>query len=88
LHRLEVRVADFVSLISFCLGREVLTSPSSEAKSNFYPTPLARRRRRWEDNIKMGLEETGYEDMHWIHPIRDVDKQWAVVNTVMKLGVA
>jgi hypothetical protein len=27
-------------------------------------TPLRRRNRRWDDNIKNGLKETGYEDVH------------------------
>jgi hypothetical protein len=28
--------------------------------------PLRRPRRRWEDNIKMGLEEVGWRGMDWI----------------------
>ena len=28
--------------------------------------PLRRPRRRWEDNIKMGLQEVGCEGMDWI----------------------
>jgi hypothetical protein len=28
--------------------------------------PLKRLRRRWEDNIRMGLREAGLEDMDWI----------------------
>jgi hypothetical protein len=28
--------------------------------------PLGRHRRRWEDNIKMDLQEMGYGDMDWI----------------------
>jgi hypothetical protein len=28
--------------------------------------PLGRLRRRWEDNIKMGLQEVGCGDMDWI----------------------
>ena len=27
---------------------------------------LVRPRRRWKDNIKMGLQEVGCEDMNWI----------------------
>jgi hypothetical protein len=30
-------------------------------------TPLARLRQRWKDNIKMGSEETGCENVEWIH---------------------
>ena len=28
--------------------------------------PLERLRRRWEDNIKMDLQEVGWEGMDWI----------------------
>ena len=28
--------------------------------------PLGRPRRRWEDNIKMDLQEVDFEDMDWI----------------------
>ena len=28
--------------------------------------PLGRARHRWEDNIKMDLQEVGYEGMDWI----------------------
>jgi hypothetical protein len=28
--------------------------------------PLVRRRRRWEDNIKIDLREIGFGDVHWI----------------------
>jgi hypothetical protein len=29
--------------------------------------PLGRRGYRWEDNIKMGLQEIELEDLEWIH---------------------
>jgi hypothetical protein len=29
--------------------------------------PLGRPRRRWEDNIKMDLEEIGFGGVDWIH---------------------
>jgi len=28
---------------------------------------LGRRRRRWEDNIRMGLREIGWQSVDWIH---------------------
>jgi hypothetical protein len=35
---------------------------------NFSPKrPLGRPRRRWEDNIKMGLQEVGCGGMDWIY---------------------
>jgi hypothetical protein len=35
--------------------------------------PLGRPRRRWDDNIKMGLRETRWVDMDWIHLAQDKD---------------
>jgi hypothetical protein len=49
--------------------------------------PLGRTRRRWEDNIKMGLREIGFGDVDWIHLARDRDRWRALVNTVMNLRV-
>ena len=33
--------------------------------------PLGRPRRRWEDNIKMDLQEVGYGGMDWIYLTQD-----------------
>jgi len=41
--------------------------------------------RFWKDNIKMGLKETGWESVEWIHLDQDRKKWWALVNTVKKL---
>jgi hypothetical protein len=49
--------------------------------------PLERPRRRWEDNIKMDLRETGFGDVDWIHLAQDKDTWRALVNTVMNLRV-
>jgi hypothetical protein len=49
--------------------------------------PLGRPRRRWEDNIKMDLRETGFGDVDWIHLAQDRDRWRALVNTVMNLRV-
>ena len=48
---------------------------------------LGRPRRRWEDNIKMNLEEVGYGGMDWIVLAQDRDMWRALVNAVMKLRV-
>jgi hypothetical protein len=37
-------------------------------------TPLGRPRRRWEDNIKMGLLEVGCGCMDWIELAQDRDR--------------
>jgi hypothetical protein len=47
-----------------------------------------RHRCRWEDNIRMGLGETGWEGLDWIHLAQDSDQWLAVVNTVMNLQVS
>jgi hypothetical protein len=49
--------------------------------------PLGRPRRRWEDNIKVDLEEIGFGDVGWIHLAQDRDRWRALVNTVMNLRV-
>jgi hypothetical protein len=49
--------------------------------------PLGRPRRRWEDNIRMGLREIGWGGAGWMHLRQDRDQWWAVVNTVMNLRV-
>jgi hypothetical protein len=48
---------------------------------------LRRTRRRWEDNIKMDLRETGMKDVDWIHLAQNRVRWWALVNTVMNLRV-
>jgi hypothetical protein len=47
--------------------------------------PLRRPRRRWEDNIKMELRETGCGGMDWIDLAQDRDKWRALVNTELDL---
>jgi len=49
--------------------------------------PLGRIRRRWEDNIKMDLQEVECGGMDWIELAQDRDSWPAVVNAVMKLRV-
>jgi hypothetical protein len=48
--------------------------------------PLGRSRRKWEDNIKMDLQEMGW-DMEWIELAQDRDTWLALVNAVMNLRV-
>jgi hypothetical protein len=49
--------------------------------------PFGRRRHSWEDNIKMNLEEIGWEGVDWIRMVQDRDQWRTVVNTVMNLRV-
>ena len=49
--------------------------------------PLGRPRRRWEDNIRMDLEETGINAGNWIDSSQDRDYWRAVVNAALNLRV-
>ena len=49
--------------------------------------PLGRPRRRWENNIKMNLQEVGCGDMNWIDLAQDRDRWRALVNAVMSLRI-
>jgi len=48
---------------------------------------LGRPRRRWEDNIKLDLQEIGFVGMDWIELAQGRDKRWALVNAAMNLRV-
>jgi hypothetical protein len=48
---------------------------------------LGRPRRRWVDNIEMGLREIGWDRMDWIDRAQDRDQWSALVNTVLNLRV-
>ena len=49
--------------------------------------PLRRPRRRWEDNIKMDLQEVGGAGGDWMELAQDRDRWRALVNTVMNFRV-
>ena len=49
--------------------------------------PLGRPRRRWEDNIKMDLQEVGGACGDWMELVQDRDRRRALVSTVMNLRV-
>jgi len=49
--------------------------------------PLGRPRRRWEDNIKMDVQEVSWDGTNWSDLAQDRDRWWALVNAVMNLQV-
>ena len=66
-----------------CMGRgEVYTDRVLVGKPDG-KRPLVRPRRRWEDNIKMDLQEVGCAGMDWIKLAQDRDRWRAFVKAVM-----
>jgi hypothetical protein len=42
--------------------------------------PMGRTKHRWEDNIKVDLQEVGCGGMDWIELAQDRDRWWALMN--------
>jgi len=49
--------------------------------------PTGRQRRRWENNIKIDLQEVGCGNVDWIELAQDGDRRRALVIAVMNLLV-
>ena len=49
--------------------------------------PLGRPNHRWEDNIKMDLEEIGIKAGNWVDSAQDWDYWIALVNVALNLRV-
>ena len=49
--------------------------------------PLGRPRPRWEDNIKLDIQEVGCGGMDWIELAQNMGMWRALVNAVMNLRV-
>ena len=49
--------------------------------------PLGRPSRRWEDNIRMDLEEIGINAGNWVDLAKDRDYWRALVNAALNLRV-
>jgi hypothetical protein len=49
--------------------------------------PLGRPRRRWEDNIKTGLQEVGGSCGDWMELAQDMDRWRTLVSAVRNLRV-
>jgi hypothetical protein len=50
-------------------------------------SPLGRPRCRWEDNIKMDIQEVRCRSMDWVELAQDRGRWRTLVNVVIKLGV-
>jgi len=48
---------------------------------------LGRPSHRWEDNIKMDLQEVGSGSMNWIELPQDRNRWWALVNAIINIRV-
>jgi hypothetical protein len=48
---------------------------------------LGRPKRRWEDNIKMDLQDVGCGSLDWIDLAQDRDRWRVLVNAVMNIRV-
>ena len=49
--------------------------------------PLGRPRRKWEDRIRMDLEEIGINSRNWVDSVQDRDYWRALVNAALNLRV-
>jgi len=77
-----MRLAGYAARMGESRGVYRVLVGKSEGKSS-----LGKSRRRWEDNIKMDLQEVGRPAIDWIHLAQDRDRWRALVNTVMNLPV-
>jgi len=53
----------------------------------FVGSPRGRPRHRWEDNIKMDLQEMGYGGVDWLELAQISDRWRALVNMLMNRRV-
>ena len=77
-----IQVCRQLSSRSICRGVHRVLVRKPEGKR-----PLGRPRRRWEDNIKMDLQEVGGVCGDWMELAQDTDRWRAFVSTVRNLGV-
>ena len=49
--------------------------------------PLGRPSRKWDDTIKMGLQEVRCEGIYWIELVYDMYRWWALVNAAKNFRI-
>ena len=78
-----------VLLTLYCAGDKIEKNEMGGACSAYGggERPLGRTRHRWEDNIKMDLQEVGCGSMDWIKLAQDRDRWRALMSAVMNLRV-
>jgi hypothetical protein len=70
-----------------CAGHVVRMGERRDVYKPEGKKPLGRPRRRWEDNIKMDLQDVGCGNMDWIELAQDRDRWRALVNAVKNIRV-
>ena len=50
--------------------------------------PLGKPRRRWEDNIRMGLKEIGINTRNWVDSAQERDYWRALLNAALNLRLS
>ena len=60
---------------------KILTGKATEK------SPLGRPRRRWEDNIRMNLEEIGDNARNWVDSAQNRNYWRALVNAALNLRI-
>jgi len=77
-----------VNTACFIFGTAVLGTVSAVRGCLIYTSrPRERPRRRWEDNIKMDLQEVGCKVVDWVELAQDRNRWRALVIAVMNLRV-
>jgi len=77
----RIRWAGHVARIGERRGIKMVLVGKPEGKR-----PLGGPRLRWEDNIKMDIQEVVCGCMDWIELAKDRDRWWALVNALMNPG--
>jgi hypothetical protein len=76
----ELRIFLLLNVVLHEVSRVLVRKPKGKR-------PFWRPRRRWEDNIKMELQEVRRGGMDWIELARDKDRWRALAKAVMYLRV-
>ena len=51
----------------------------------YHKKPLGRPRHRWDDNIKMDLQDVGWGVMDWVNLAQNRNRLRALVNAIMNI---